>query len=75
MKLITILGIVLIVFGGLALAYGGFTYVTRETVVEVGPVKVQADRERTVPFPPILGGVALAVGVALTVVGVRQRPA
>jgi hypothetical protein len=67
-------GVILIVLGGLALAYGGFTYVSRETVVEVGSVKVQADRERTVPLPPILGGIALAAGVALMFVGMRQKP-
>jgi predicted lysophospholipase L1 biosynthesis ABC-type transport system permease subunit len=73
MKLLTLLGILLIVLGGLALAYQGFTYVSRDTIAEVGPIKVQANRERTVPLPPILGGVALAVGVGLMIVGLRQN--
>ena len=75
MKLLTLFGIALIVLGGLTLAYQGITYVSHETVVEVGPLKVNADRERTIPLPPILGGVALAAGVALMIVGLRQsRP-
>jgi len=75
MKAITFIGIALIVLGGLALAYGGFTYVTRETVVDIGAVRVEADRERTVPLPPIIGGVALVLGIGLMVVGLRQRSA
>ena len=75
MKLLTLIGIILIVLGGFALAYGGFTYVTRETVLDVGPVKVQADRERTFPLPPIIGAVAVAAWAALTVIGARQNPA
>lgn len=73
MKLLTLIGIALIVLGGLALAYQGITYVSRETVIDAGPIKVQADRERTIPLPPILGGVALAAGAALMIIGLRQN--
>jgi len=73
MKLITIIGIMLMIAGTLALAYGGFTYISRETVVDVGPVKVQADRERYVFLPPIVGGTALIVGAALTIAGLNQK--
>ncbi len=72
MKMFTLLGIALIVFGLAALAYQGFTYTTRETVIDIGPIKATADRERTVPLPPILGIVAVAGGVALMVAGSRK---
>ena len=65
-------GIVLIVLGVLALAYQGFTYTTRETVIDIGPIKATADRERTFPLPPILGIVAIAGGVALMFGGSRK---
>jgi uncharacterized membrane protein YidH (DUF202 family) len=70
MKLI---GIVLIVFGVLALAMGGFNYTTRERVVDLGPVKVDADKQHSVPITPIAGIVAVAAGVALVVVGGKSR--
>lgn len=73
MKPAAILGLVLIVFGLVALAYQGFTYTKRETVVDIGPIHATADREKTVPLPPIVGIVAVAGGIALVVVSVRKR--
>lgn len=72
MKTFTLLGIVLIVLGLAALAYQGFTYTTRETVIDIGPIKATADREKTIPLPPILGIVAVAGGVALMIAGNRK---
>jgi hypothetical protein len=72
MKTAVILGIVLIVVGLAALAYQGFTYTSRETVLDIGPVHATADRQKTVPLPPVLGVVAVAGGVALVVAGVRK---
>jgi uncharacterized membrane protein len=72
MKTFTLLGIVLIVLGLAALAYQGFTYTTRETVIDIGPIKATADREKTIPLPPILGIVAVAGGVALMLAGSRK---
>ena len=66
-------GIVLIVLGVLALAYQGFTYTTRETVIDIGPLKATAEREQTFPLPPIIGIVAIAGGVALMFGGSRKR--
>ena len=73
MKSLTIAGIVLIVLGVVALAYQGITYTTRETVVDLGPIKATADRERTFPLPPIVGGAAVLAGVALAIAGARKK--
>ena len=73
MKPVPLLAIVLIVLGVAALAYQGFTYTTRETVIDLGPIHATADREKRVPLPPILGITAIAAGVALLVVGARKR--
>jgi uncharacterized membrane protein len=68
MKLpLIIIGIVLIAVGLVSLAYQGITYTSRETVLEVGPIKASADKEKRIPLPPILGGIALAGGVALLI--------
>ena len=74
MKLpLIIIGIVLIAIGLVSLAYQGITYTSRETVLEVGPIKASADKEKRIPLPPILGGIALAGGVALLLGTWRRR--
>jgi len=73
MKPAALAGIVLIVLGVVALVYQGISYTRRETVLDIGPLHATADRERTLPIPPVLGVAAIAGGVALLVVGSRRR--
>jgi hypothetical protein len=63
------IGIVLIVIGVLALAYQGITYTTREKVIELGPLKAEVEKRRTIPLPPVIGVLALAGGIVLVVLG------
>ncbi len=65
-------GIVLVVVGVLALAYGGFTYTTREKIVDIGPIEATAETEKTVPLPPLVGAAALIGGIALLVASGRR---
>jgi hypothetical protein len=69
---VMIVAILLVVIGVVSLAYQGITYTTREKIVEIGPIKATADREKTIPLPPVLGGLALAGGVVLLVVAARR---
>jgi hypothetical protein len=73
MKSITILGILLVVLGGLALVYQGFNYTRREKVVDIGPIHATADTQEHVPLPPIVGGLALAAGAVLLALGAKQK--
>ena len=68
-----IAGIVLIVVGLIALAYGGFSYTKREKVLDLGPLQASTETRKTVPVPPIFGGVAVAAGVVLLIAGSRRR--
>ena len=72
MKPAGIVGIILIAIGIIALAYGGFSYTKREKIIDAGPLQVSADREKTIPFPPILGGICLVGGIILVLVGNRK---
>jgi uncharacterized membrane protein len=72
MKPVGIVGIILIAIGIIALAWGGITYTKREKVIDAGPLQVSADREKTIPFSPVLGGICLVGGIVLVIVGNRQ---
>jgi hypothetical protein len=73
MKRTAVLGLVLVALGLLALAYQGITYRSRETIVDIGPLHATAERDRTLPLPPVLGIVAVAGGAALWIAGSRKR--
>jgi uncharacterized membrane protein HdeD (DUF308 family) len=60
-------GVVLIVLGVVALLYGGFSYVKRDKILDIGPIQATRTETKTVPLPPIAGAVALIAGVFLVV--------
>ena len=70
MKLI---GILLIVFGVVALAIGGFNYTKREKVLDLGPIQATTEEHKTLPVSPIAGIAAVAGGIVLVVAGSRTR--
>ena len=72
MKPLAIIGVVLIILGIVALAYQGITYTTREKVIDLGPLKASVEKEKTIPLPPLLGGLTVAAGVFLVWVGSRR---
>ena len=72
MKLMSVAGVALIVLGLAALVYQGITYTSRETVVDIGPLHATAERQKTVPLPPVFGIIGVAAGVALLVSGARK---
>ena len=72
MKPISLLGIILVVLGALALAYQGFTYTHQEKVLDVGPIHATAEKHDRISIPPVLGGLALAGGIALLVFGAKK---
>lgn len=65
-------GIVLIVLGVIALAYQGITYTTRKKVLDIGPIQATKEEHKTIPLPPIVGGLALVGGVALLIAGSKD---
>jgi hypothetical protein len=69
MKSISWVGILLIVLGALVLAYQGSNYTRQKNVLDVGSVHLTTETHERIPLPPILGGLALAGGVVLLVMG------
>ncbi|MGA2266338.1 MAG: DUF3185 domain-containing protein [Phycisphaerae bacterium] len=72
MKPMMIIGIVLIVLGVAGLVFQGIRYTTREKVVDLPGLQVTAEKQKTIPIPAIVGGVALAGGVAMVVVASKK---
>jgi hypothetical protein len=66
-------GLLLVVLGVLGLVYGGITYTRDRHEVELGPLEVNVEEKESIPIPPVLGGLAVAAGVILLVVGGRRR--
>lgn len=73
MRTATIIGLILVVLGIVALVYQGITYTSEETVLELGPLDVQAEEQRTIPLPPILGALSLVGGIVLIATGSRKK--
>jgi hypothetical protein len=69
MKMAAGLGIMLIVVGLIALAYQGISYTTHKKVLDIGPIQATTTEHKTIPLPPILGGVAVIAGVILLASG------
>jgi Na+-transporting methylmalonyl-CoA/oxaloacetate decarboxylase gamma subunit len=65
-------GLVLIVLGILAFVVQGISYTTEKEIVDVGPLELKTEERKTIPLPPVLGGLALVGGIALVAVGGRK---
>jgi len=73
MSPLRILGIVLLVAGGLALAYGGFSYTKETHKAEIGPLKFSVQEKEQVSIPVWAGLGAVVVGVVLILAGGPKR--
>ena len=68
-----IAGIVLIVLGLVALLWGGFSFTREKTIVDVGPIKATTQERKTIPMPPVVGGIAVIAGIVRLVLPGRKR--
>lgn len=72
MKPLAWIGVLLIVLGVAGLVVENVSFTERKTVLDVGPLKVQADEQRVVPIPTVAGVAAIVVGLGLVFMG-RKR--
>jgi hypothetical protein len=75
MRPLVLSGLILVVLGLAALAVPTFTFFTTERVGDVGFFKIDISRPHTIVFNPIVGGIALAAGIVLVLVGLRSGSA
>ena len=59
------IGIVLIIVGAAMLIWTGFSYTKKEKVVDAGPLQISVDKQKTVNWPPYLGGLLIVSGIVI----------
>lgn len=64
-----ILGVILIIVGIAGFLVTGVSYTTSEQVIDVGPLQVEREEERSLPITPVASGILIVVGGVVTVVG------
>jgi hypothetical protein len=72
MKPLVLVGVVLIALGVVGLAVDNISFTERRTVIDVGPLKVTADEQKSIPIPTIAGIAAVLVGLGLVLMS-RKR--
>ncbi|MFC4210680.1 hypothetical protein ACFOWA_05785 [Pedobacter lithocola] len=65
-------GLILILVGIAMLVWTGFSYTKKEKIVDAGPIQISADREKSVNWPPYVGGIILVAGVFVFVASKRK---
>ena len=68
MNTIKMVAIVLMVAGGLALVYGGFSYTKQTQQAKLGPIELSVNEQHTVNVPVWAGVGAMVLGGALLLV-------
>ena len=57
-------GAVLVILGMLGLMFGGISYNKKETIAQIGDLKMQATEKKQLALPPIVYGFAILLGSA-----------
>lgn len=71
--MLKIVSVLLIVLGVVAFVVQGISYTTEDEVVDIGPLEVTTEDEKTITLPPLLAGLSLAGGVGLLAVGAKKK--
>jgi len=72
MKPLMLTGITLIMLGILGLTYNRISYTSKEKILDIGPIEATAEKEKSIPLPPLLGGLVLVAGIGLVAAGYKK---
>ena len=67
------IGLVILVIGLIMTLYTGFTYVTREKIVDIGNVEITADKNNTASWSPFIGIGIMVIGGVVFLVGKKSK--
>ena len=65
-------GIIILIVGLVMTLYTGFTYVTKEKVVDLGNLEITTDNQHSVQWQPYVGIAAMVIGGALLLLGRKK---
>jgi hypothetical protein len=65
-------GIVILIIGLVMTVYAGFSYVTREKVVQIGELEITAEVQHTTNWQPYVGLVVMAIGGTILIFGRKK---
>ena len=61
LKPIMLAGIGLILLGIVGLSYNQITYTSKEKILDIGPIQATAEKEKSIPLPPLLSGLRFSL--------------
>lgn len=61
------LGFIVLIIGVLMIAYTGFTFITKEKVIDAGPIEVSKEEKHPVQWSPIVGIILVIGGAGMIV--------
>lgn len=67
------IGLVIVVIGLIMTLYTGFTYVTREKIVDIGSVEITADKDHTANWSPFIGIGIMVIGGVVFLFGKKSK--
>ncbi len=67
------IGLAIVVIGLLMTLYTGFTYVTREKIVDIGNVEITADKDHTASWSPFIGVGIMVLGGVVFLYGKNSK--
>ena len=65
-------GIIIVIAGLLMTLYTGFTYITKEKVVDIGALEITKDHEHSVNWQPYIGIGVMVIGSTVLVLGRKK---
>jgi hypothetical protein len=71
-KILKTAGIIILIVGLLMTLYTGFTYVTKEKVVDLGELEITKDNQHTVNWQPYIGIGVMVIGGAFLMLGRKK---
>jgi hypothetical protein len=65
-------GIIILIVGLLMTIYTGFTYVTKEKVVDLGELEITKDNQHSINWQPYVGIATMLIGGAVFILGRKK---
>ena len=65
-------GIILIIIGAVMMIFTSINFATEEKVLDLGKLEINKEKNHPISWSPIIGGVLLAGGIILVIVGKKK---